>query len=188
MVDKILPMTGFEPWISGVGSNHSTNWATTTALKAELFTCSQVFNLLLLTFVLPDEPLRTCRFPGRGRSWSAAASRRRSPGTPSPGSLQSEIYEWIDDTRRGSIAQWLAYLLPNPAALGSNPSISKKNSEEKIVDVAEVNQQCCLGESGQWFENVVQTHLAVASGKLVLRKKICLNSEQKSGTKGFFIT
>ena len=24
-------MTGFEPWISGVGSDHSTNWATTTA-------------------------------------------------------------------------------------------------------------------------------------------------------------
>ena len=30
-VDKILPMSGFEPRISGVGSNRSTNWATTTA-------------------------------------------------------------------------------------------------------------------------------------------------------------
>ena len=33
---KILPMTGFEPRTSGIGSNRSTNWATTTAL----FTCT----------------------------------------------------------------------------------------------------------------------------------------------------
>ena len=33
LIDKILQMTGFEPWISGVGSNRSTNWATTTALE-----------------------------------------------------------------------------------------------------------------------------------------------------------
>ena len=31
LVDKILPMLGFEPQISGVGSHCSTNWATTTA-------------------------------------------------------------------------------------------------------------------------------------------------------------
>ena len=31
LVDKILPMLGFEPQISGVGSNCSTNWATTIA-------------------------------------------------------------------------------------------------------------------------------------------------------------
>ena len=32
LVDKILMMLGFEPLISGVGKDHSTNWATTTAL------------------------------------------------------------------------------------------------------------------------------------------------------------
>ena len=32
MFDKSLPMTGFEPWISGVAGHHSTNWATTTTL------------------------------------------------------------------------------------------------------------------------------------------------------------
>ena len=31
LVDKILPMSGFKPQISGVISTHSTNWATTTA-------------------------------------------------------------------------------------------------------------------------------------------------------------
>ena len=30
---KILPMPGFELRTSGIGSNHSANWATTTALK-----------------------------------------------------------------------------------------------------------------------------------------------------------
>ena len=32
LVDKILLMSGFELQISGVSSNTSTNWATTTAL------------------------------------------------------------------------------------------------------------------------------------------------------------
>ena len=32
LIDKILPMSGFELQISGVRSNRSTNWATTTAL------------------------------------------------------------------------------------------------------------------------------------------------------------
>ena len=54
----------------------------------------------------------------------------------------------------GSIAQWLAYLLPDPAGLALNPSIPKLLSEEKIVNVAEVNQQRCFEESGQRLENV----------------------------------
>ena len=39
-----------------------------------------------------------------------------------------------------------------------------------LFDVAEVNQQPCLKESGQWLENVDRTHLGLASGKLVLQK------------------
>ena len=42
----------------------------------------------------------------------------------------------------------------------------------KIIDVAEVNQQCRLDECGQWLENVDQTHLVLASGKPVLQKKL----------------
>ena len=34
---KILPMTGSEPRTSGIGSDRSANWATTTALKQTLF-------------------------------------------------------------------------------------------------------------------------------------------------------
>ena len=37
MFDKSLPMTGFEPRISGVGGDRSTNWATTTAQLCNLF-------------------------------------------------------------------------------------------------------------------------------------------------------
>ena len=37
----------------------------------------------------------------------------------------------------------------DPPALGSIPSVPKKFSEEKIVNVGDVNQQCCLEKSGQ---------------------------------------
>ena len=70
----------------------------------------------------------------------------------------------------GSIAQWLAHLLPDPAALGLMPSIPKICSEGKIVDVAEVNQWRCSEESGHWPKNVDQTHLVLVSGKLALQK------------------
>ena len=70
---------------------------------------------------------------------------------------QSKLYNL-----RGSIQQWLAYLLLDPAALGLNPSSAKKISEEKIVDVDEVNQLRCLEESGQWLENVDWTQASSA--------------------------
>ena len=60
----------------------------------------------------------------------------------------------------GCIAQ---ILVTHSGAPGLVPGVPSK-----IVDVAEVNQWCCLEESGQWLENVDQTHLVVASGKLVL--------------------
>ena len=51
-----------------------------------------------------------------------------------------------------------------------NPRIPRILEEEKIVDVAEVNQWRCLEESREWIENVDQTHLVLASDKLVLQK------------------
>ena len=30
---KSSPMTGFEPWTSGIGNDHSTNWATTSVTR-----------------------------------------------------------------------------------------------------------------------------------------------------------
>ena len=47
-----------------------------------------------------------------------------------------------------------------PGAPGLNPSLTKKISEEKVIDVAEVNQW-------HWLENVNQSHLELASGKPV---------------------
>ena len=72
----------------------------------------------------------------------------------------------------GILAQKLAYLLLDPAAPGSIPCGPKIFSEEKIVNITEVNQRHCLEESGQWLENVDQTHLVLASGKPVLQKYI----------------
>ena len=43
-----------------------------------------------------------------------------------------------------STAQWLAHMLTDPAAPGSIPSFPEIFSEEKIADVTEVNQWCCL--------------------------------------------
>ena len=68
--------------------------------------------------------------------------------------LVAKILTW---KRGGSIAQFLVYLLPDPTARGFIPS--KKNSEEKIIDVAEVNQWRWVEESEQWLENVDRTHL-----------------------------
>ena len=61
-------------------------------------------------------------------------------------------------------------LASGPSFPGSIPSIPQKISEDKIVDVAEVNQWHCLEESKQGFENFDQTHLVLANGKLVLQK------------------
>ena len=71
--------------------------------------------------------------------------------------------------RPSLIAQLFAHLLPGPAALGLIPSIPKKISEEKLS--TEVSQWHCLEERGQCLKNVDRTHLVLASGKLVLRKK-----------------
>ena len=38
-----------------------------------------------------------------------------------------------------------------------------------MINVADVNQWCWLEESGQWLENVIWTHLVLASGKQVLQ-------------------
>ena len=55
-----------------------------------------------------------------------------------------------------------------PSCLWINSSFPKNISVEKNAGVAEVNQQLCLKESGQWLESVDQTHLVLASGKLVV--------------------
>ena len=72
----------------------------------------------------------------------------------------------------GKLGAAIAYLLLDPAAPGSIPSIPQKNSEEKIINAAEVNQWCWLEESGRWLENVDQTYLLRSSGKPALQKKI----------------
>ena len=63
----------------------------------------------------------------------------------------------------GSIAQWLAYMLLDPAATGLIPSISK------IVSVDYVHHRACLAGKKHKVDNVDQTHLSMASGKLVLQ-------------------
>ena len=56
------------------------------------------------------------------------------------------------------------YLLLDPTVPGLIPS------KEKIVDVAEINQQHCLEEYGHWLENVDPTHLILPCDKYVQKK------------------
>ena len=60
--------------------------------------------------------------------------------------------------------------------MGSIPSMPKKISEEKIVNIAKVYQWRCLEESGQWLENIDRIHLVLASDKLVLQKCMSANA------------
>ena len=53
--------------------------------------------------------------------------------------------------------------------LASRPSWEKMR--KNYFNFALVNQWRWIEESGQWLENVDQTHLVLASGKLVLQKK-----------------
>ena len=43
----------------------------------------------------------------------------------------------------GSLSQWLAHLVQDPAAPGSIPSIPKEFSQEKLSKIAKVNQGQC---------------------------------------------
>ena len=99
------------------------------------------------------------------------------------------MYKTTQTSNWGSIAQWLGFLLPDPAAPGSLCSIPKKNSEEKSINLAEVNQWCWLEESGQWLENLDLTHLVLASGKPVLQKteQTLTRIEGLLGTGGDFV-
>ena len=53
------------------------------------------------------------------------------------------------------------------------PRVPKMFAEEKIVDVAEVDQQRFIEESGEWVKMLI--HLDLDSGKLVLQKKFQLH-------------
>ena len=70
---------------------------------------------------------------------------------------------WLTDIAKGgSIPQWLAYLLPDPAALGSIPIVSNKKLS---TFVRLINGAGYRTVYGQWLENADQTHLVLVSGK-----------------------
>ena len=92
MFDKSLPMTGFEPQISGVGGNRSTNWATTTA-QTIIFSCATNPRLFFFIKMRQSRPLfrpfhikihlqikknkYMLRLEARNSNWGRAGSRCR---------------------------------------------------------------------------------------------------------------
>ena len=71
------------------------------------------------------------------------------------------------------MAQWLAYLLPDPSAPGFDSQHSRYIFRGKNVKVAEDNRRRCLEASEQWLGNIDRSYLVLASGKLVIEKKYC---------------
>ena len=77
---KFLPMTGFEPWTSGIRSDRSTNWATTTAppkrfLSLPVLFASSQFRAVLEAVAGPSSPSWT--------SWSRDPCSSSIPPSPS---------------------------------------------------------------------------------------------------------
>ena len=56
----------------------------------------------------------------------------------------------------GSIAQWLVYLLMDPAAPCLIPSIPKAFSKEKIVNFAKANPHPCLEGTGYGLKMLIK--------------------------------
>ena len=54
---NFLPMTGFEPRTSGIGSNHSTNWITTTAQVCIVCCNSSCCRFTIVTWRIPPRVL-----------------------------------------------------------------------------------------------------------------------------------
>ena len=72
----------------------------------------------------------------------------------------------------------VSILASGPSRHGFDSQHSWNFSDEKIVNVAEGNQQGCLAESGLWLEYFDPTHLALASGKLVLQNYADLSKSE----------
>ena len=79
---KSLPMTGFEPRTSGIGSDRSTNWATTTALKRILFALSRLRCWVRKACLIPTSRFADARTGAAtlttGPRMGTASNRRRA--------------------------------------------------------------------------------------------------------------
>ena len=75
----------------------------------------------------------------------------------------------------GQHGTMVSRLASGPSCPRFDSQHSQKEFQKKIiVNVAEVNQWPCIEESGQWLQNVDQTSVTLASGKLVLKKYYAL--------------
>ena len=110
-----------------------------------------------------DQPLGNSWKCQESNSWPLGAKRLRYP-------LRREAHQRCQRLCRVQSAE-VAFLATHP---GSNP----KSFSRVKFDVAEVNQRRCF-KSGQWLENVHQTHFVLVSGKSVLQKVLWTNN--KSG-------
>ena len=83
----------------------------------------------------------------------------------------------------GSIAQWIAYLLLDPAATGLIPWIPVIFQRNTLSLLLRLINGTCWRNKDSGLKNVDRTHLVLGSGKPVLPKKIISSKEtwQPSG-------
>ena len=102
------------------------------------------------------------------RTTITSSSRNR----PSTNRQQAQSHQELENGNDPKGARQLrgSILASYPVALVQIRAFPKK-FRWKMINVAEVNRRRCLEESGQWLENVDQTHLLLASEKPVLQKR-----------------
>ena len=115
LVDKILPMKGYKPRISGVGIDCSTNWATTTAQKAAL----QFFIL----FILDTWGL----FPRK----ELEESRNK---TGYPNSIRTFEVESVNQTGKNRLRKLFSGFLVRETKWKSFEAFSKKKSGVSVTE------------------------------------------------------
>ena len=69
----------------------------------------------------------------------------------------------------GRVAQWIAFSLHTQRPRFDSPR-SQNFSDIRIIRCCRDSMTALLRNSGQRLDDVIQTHLVLASGKLVLQK------------------
>ena len=69
-----------------------------------------------------------------------------------------------------NIAQWLAYFLPDPAALNSIPSVPEFFKEDKLSMLLRLINSTSKGK----VDSGLKSHLLLAFEKLVVQKFLCV--------------
>ena len=135
-MNKISPMTGFEPRTSGVGSDRSTNWATTAAMLVVMLLKSFCVTCLLLKIKIYSQKnnnnlhLLALSMGCRVLEWLVVwHCQEKKTAIPIKVDLLDEDWpsgrNWEQTIEPAVVAQLVEWSLPTPEVHGLNPVIGK---------------------------------------------------------------